>query len=130
MPVHRYTCPCCGHRVFDEPPGSDDICLICFWEDDATQLRWPRLGGGANVASLLEAQASYAAIGASEERFRGDVRAPNPEEPIDPEWRPMRPDDPFEADDESAPWPEDRTALYYWRPTFWRVGGKLSFQQS
>jgi len=117
----RYPCPCCGHRVFDEPPGSDDICLICFWEDDITQLRWPRLGSGANVASLIEAQQSYIRCGASEERFVGDVRPPTTEEPLDPDWRPIREDDRFEAPDESAPWPQDPTRLYYWLPTFWRA---------
>jgi len=29
-----YPCPCCGYLVFTEPPGSYDICSICFWEDD------------------------------------------------------------------------------------------------
>ncbi|MGE7024447.1 CPCC family cysteine-rich protein [Solibacillus cecembensis] len=25
----------CGYRAFDdEPPGTYDICKICFWEDD------------------------------------------------------------------------------------------------
>jgi len=44
-----YPCPCCGHRIFDEPPGSCDICKICFWEDDNVQLRWPDYAGGANI---------------------------------------------------------------------------------
>ncbi|NIP43329.1 MAG: hypothetical protein GWN61_14025, partial [candidate division Zixibacteria bacterium] len=33
-----YTCPCCGYRTLDDPPGSYDICGICFWEDDTVQL--------------------------------------------------------------------------------------------
>ena len=27
--------------MLNEPPGSHDICSICFWEDDNIQLRWP-----------------------------------------------------------------------------------------
>jgi hypothetical protein len=120
MDNRRYPCPCCGHLVFDEPPGSDDICLVCFWEDDLTQLRWPALAGGANAVSLAEAQRNLAEFGAIEERFSGDVRAPAPDEPRDPEWRPIDGTDAFEAPDEAAPWPADSTTLYYWRPTFWR----------
>src|SRR4051794_37332736 len=120
MSEKRYPCPCCGHLAFAEPPGSDDICLVCFWEDDMMQLRWPQLAGSTNAVSLAEAQRNFAQFGASEQRFTGDVRAPTADEPLDPGWRPIRSSDSFEAPDESAPWPEDRTRLYYWRPTFWR----------
>jgi hypothetical protein len=126
MSEQRYPCPCCGHLVFSEAPGSDDICLVCFWEDDVTQLRWPNLSGGANAVSLLEAQRSFAKIGAIEETFVNDVRPPTAEEPLDPEWRPISDSDVFEAPDESAPWPEDKTALYYWRRNYWRAQTQLS----
>ena len=116
-----YPCPCCGHLVFDGPPGSDDICMICFWEDDAMQLRWPRLAGTTNTVSLVQAQRNFAQFGASEERFAGDVRAPTSKELLDEGWRPIDERDRFEKPEESAPWPDDRTRLYYWRPTFWRV---------
>src|SRR5436190_23116503 len=46
-----YPCPVCGYLVFDEPPGSYAICPICFWEDDAIQLGFPLMGGGANSIS-------------------------------------------------------------------------------
>jgi hypothetical protein len=95
--------------------------MICFWEDDVTQLRWPQLAGATNSVSLLEAQRNFARLGASEERFVGDVRSPTPAELLDAGWRPIDEHDRFEAPDESAPWPSDRTRLYYWRPTFWRA---------
>jgi len=120
MSEKRYPCPCCGHLVFLEPPGSDDICLVCFWEDDLGQLRWPRLEEGANAPSLQEAQRNVAKLGAIEERFVGDVRAATAEEARDPEWRQINDADSFEEPDDSAPWPEDPTALYYWRSNFWR----------
>jgi hypothetical protein len=34
----KYTCPCCGHKTFNEPPGSFDICPICYWQDDIMDL--------------------------------------------------------------------------------------------
>jgi hypothetical protein len=116
-----YPCPCCGHLVFEEPPGSDDICMICFWEDDVMQLRWPQLAGVTNAVSLLEAQRNFARLGASEQRFAGDVRPPTATERLDEGWRPIQENDRFEEPEDSAPWPEDRTRLYYWRPTFWRA---------
>jgi hypothetical protein len=121
MTEPRFPCPACGHRVFAEPPGSDDICLVCLWEDDLTQLRWPELAGGKNAVSLAEAQRTIVAYGAIEQRFAGDVRPATAEEPLEPGWRPIQSFDPFEAADDSAPWPEDGTTLYYWRPTFWRA---------
>jgi len=120
MSEERYPCPCCGHLVFDGPPGSEDICLVCFWEDDRNQLRWPSLAGGANAVSLLEAQKNFATFGAIEQRFASDVSPPTENQPLDPTFRPIAVTDNFEAPDESAPWPEDSTTLYYFRPTFWR----------
>lgn len=115
----RYTCPCCGHRVFDEPPGSYDICPVCFWEDDLSQLRWPNTGGGANDASLIEAQESFRQLGASEARFVEHVRPPKAAHPIDPTWRLFDPSrDAIEPRargiDYGRTYADDRTAYYYW----------------
>ncbi|HET9957757.1 MAG TPA: CPCC family cysteine-rich protein [Polyangiaceae bacterium] len=110
-----FPCPCCGHLVFAAPPGSEDICLVCFWEDDADQLRWPNLAGGANAVCLREAQRNYQQFGAIEERFRNDVRPATEEEPLDPDFRPIASGDVFEVQSEEAVWPADLTSLYYWR---------------
>jgi hypothetical protein len=118
-----FVCPCCGHRVFGEPPGSYEICPVCFWEDDVVQLRWPDYDGGANRPSLVQAQCNYAADGACERQCLPWVRAAQPDEPRDPHWRPIDPSrDNFEASGaQDAPWPHDLTSLYWWRPTFWRL---------
>ena len=120
--MSAYPCPCCGYLVFAEPPGSDDICMICFWEDDALQLRFPELGDQTNFVPLAEAQRNYAQVGAIEARFADDVRKPTDEDARDPDFRPIGPDDSFEPtpSDDPADGPSDPTALYYWRPTFWR----------
>ena len=111
--------------MFSESPGSDAICRICFWEDDVSQLRFARLGGGANRVSLLEAQRNFLALGAIEARFRGHVRPPGPLDRRDPTWRPLDEavdavEDALPGADHSTTYPADTTTLYYWRPTFWR----------
>jgi Zn finger protein HypA/HybF involved in hydrogenase expression len=123
-PVHvdeqRFPCPCCGHVVFSAEPGSDDICPICFWQDDVVQLRWPDFAGGANRPSLIDAQAIYQRIGAAEERLLPFVRMPRASERLDTEWRPFDPSrDVVEAHisgvDSGKTYERDRTRYYYWR---------------
>src|SRR5947209_1940161 len=121
MPA-EYPCPCCGHLTFVEPPGSYDICRLCFWEDDIAMLRWPTTGGGANRAPLVEAQRNYAEFGGSDRGHLVHVRPPQEGDRVEAGWRPIDPGrDSFEPEGEhEAPWPEDSTVLYWWRPTFWR----------
>lgn len=99
---------------------------MCFWEDDPVQLRWPDYETGANKTSLIEAQRNDAARGACERRLLGHLRGATAEEPQDPGWRPIDQDrDSFEnLDVKEGPWPppDERTVLYWWRPTFWRRG--------
>ncbi len=45
--------------------------------------------GGANSPSLVEAQRTYAELGAMEFRFSGIVRGAAADEPVDAEWRPI-----------------------------------------
>jgi hypothetical protein len=106
-----YPCPCCGSLVFEEPPGSYEICDVCGWEDDISQLRWPLAGGGANDESLYEAQQAFIATGtAPQNRERG--------------WRPFDPKkDIIEPHgggiDYGLTYPTPSTRLYYWRDSFW-----------
>jgi cysteine-rich CPCC protein len=118
----RYPCPCCGYITFSEGPGSYAICGICFWEDDASQLRWPDVAGGANQPSLLQSQRNYLQFFAMEQRFAYFVRSPDLNDRADVEWRLIDPEvDHFEpAGVQERPWPADLTVLYWWRPTFWR----------
>jgi hypothetical protein len=77
-----FPCPACGFLVFDEPPGSYNICRICGWEDDHVQLAHPRLQGGASRECLLEAQvAVLAEYPVSIREVDGIAR--------DPKWRPL-----------------------------------------
>jgi hypothetical protein len=57
----RYRCPCCNFRTLvTEPPGSYELCPVCYWEDDQIQFRDPDYVGGANAESLNEARANAA----------------------------------------------------------------------
>lgn len=116
----RFPCPCCGHLVFAEQPGSYDICPVCWWEDDLVQLRWPDMGGGANHPSLIEAQHSFRRTGASDPRLLVHVRPAVASEPLDADWRP------FDAGrdrlevwvsgvDYGSTYADDLTLYYYWR---------------
>jgi rubredoxin len=73
----KYECPCCGNITFDEkPPGTYDICPVCFWEDDPVQFLNPDYIGGANKVSLKQAKINYLKFGASSEEFINKVRPP------------------------------------------------------
>ena len=121
---NRFPCVCCGYLVFEDPVGSWMICPICWWEDDLTQARWPMLTGAANQFSLIECQQNYLTTRASTVRLSRFVRAPLKNELKDPGFRliDLSVDNFEQAHDHDHPWPDDRTALYWWRPTYWRAG--------
>ncbi|GAA1612615.1 hypothetical protein GCM10009789_78570 [Kribbella sancticallisti] len=129
----RFPCVCCGHLTMGEPPGSYEICPVCFWEDDLIQLRWATTVRGANRLPLAEAQQNYRAYGACDEHGRQFVRAPLPDEPVEPAWRPIEPDhDSFEdlASEERVPWPDPYTTLYWWTDDFWRAAQSTAKRSS
>jgi hypothetical protein len=78
-----YACPCCGFLTLDAR-GGDDICPVCFWEDDgqdnhdADEVR----GGPNSALSLSEARENYRRLGASDERHLPSVRPPRPTERV------------------------------------------------
>jgi hypothetical protein len=81
----RYPCLCCGFLTLDEkPPGTYNICPVCFWEDDDVQAWDPDFEGGANRVSLRQAQENFRSFGASEARVTSYVRGPRAEECPDP----------------------------------------------
>ena len=50
-------CPVCGKFFFEEEDDFD-ICDVCYWENDAYQIRHPDRSG-ANRMSLNEARKAY-----------------------------------------------------------------------
>ena len=122
--VRLNPCPCCGRLTIDEI-GAYEICDVCGWEDDATQLRWPTLTGGANGLSLVQCQRNYERIGACEEASLRHVRPAREDEPLDHGWYAIAGSmlERFEPlatpSSRRKPWPRDLAQLYWWRSTFW-----------
>lgn len=86
--IKKYTCPCCGYKTLtEEPPGTYEICSICFWEDDPIQFNDPFYEGGANGISLMEAQRNYQEFGACEKEMIKNVRKPNIDDEKDINWK-------------------------------------------
>ena len=81
MADRRYPCPCCGYLTLPEPPpGTYEICKVCFWEDDGVQFNDPDYEGGANEVSLRQARDNYREFVVSQLRFRANVRPPRSDE--------------------------------------------------
>ncbi len=79
--IVRYPCPCCGYLTRNEgPPGTYEICPICWWEDDPVQFEDPDFSGGANQPSLNEARKRFRESGAISPDATPHVRAPLPDE--------------------------------------------------
>jgi ribonuclease HII len=77
----RFACPCCGYLTLEqEPPGSQGLCEVCWWEDDAVQFADPDYEGGANAPSLHQARELFRQIGVSDAKLKGHERAPRPDE--------------------------------------------------
>ncbi|MDR9850649.1 CPCC family cysteine-rich protein [Herbaspirillum huttiense] len=88
-PDIMFTCPCCGHEVFSEPPGSHEICSVCFWEDDELQLYYP-YASGANSCSLMEAQVNFVQFGACDRAMVKTARKLMEGDTRDAGWFPLR----------------------------------------
>ena len=110
-----FPCPCCGYLVFEERPGSYEICRVCGWEDDVSQLRFPTRSG-AN-APLIERQR---AVANPREWERTTITPEDHGYVRDADWRPLDPDvddieEPRPGVDYGSAYAGDYTAYYYWR---------------
>ncbi|WP_343076170.1 CPCC family cysteine-rich protein [Natronoglycomyces albus] len=101
------------------------ICLVCWWQDDPVQLRWPTLRGGANKPSLVEAQKNYRSFGAycQKPKIISLARSYEKTEEKEEGFRNIDLErDNFESEFETtSPWPNDWSTLYWWRTTYWRL---------
>ena len=76
-----YRCPCCHYKTL-YGRGEDEICKVCFWEDDgqddhdADDVR----GGPNGVLSLKQARVNFQEFRACDRKFVSKVRQPLPDE--------------------------------------------------
>ncbi|KQN97049.1 CPCC family cysteine-rich protein [Paenibacillus sp. Leaf72] len=79
--TEKYSCPCCKYLTLsEEPPGTFEICPVCYWEDDNLQYAEPDRVGGANSICLREAKSNFKDYGAISLEFLDAVRLPLEEE--------------------------------------------------
>jgi hypothetical protein len=78
-PRVRY--PCCGFRTLSAR-GADEICQVCFWQDNGQDdPRADEVRGGSNKnLSLRQARLNFRAFGAADRERLPRVRRPRPEE--------------------------------------------------
>ena len=74
----RYPCPCCGCYTI-ETPKMDEICPVCFWEDDAFMVCGTERSE-CNHMTLEQGRRNYQKFGACDEDMVKHVRLPEPEE--------------------------------------------------
>ncbi|HEY1836404.1 MAG TPA: CPCC family cysteine-rich protein [Rhizomicrobium sp.] len=81
MSAKTHRCPCCGYLTLQNR-GANEICPVCYWEDDGQDIGdLDTVRGGPNgKLSLRDAMIAFARYGAVEERFKSKVRKPLPEE--------------------------------------------------
>ena len=113
--IRRFRAPVAGYLVFSDEPGSHDVCPVCGWKDDLSQLRFPTTDG-AN-APLVDCQCEYA----NPRDWERPVACPEELEYVrDTDWRPIDPavddvEQPLEGVDYGLTYSTDRTVYYYWR---------------
>ncbi|WP_010249949.1 glycosyltransferase [Acetivibrio cellulolyticus] len=72
----KHTCPCCGYQTFANDWDDEEICKICYWQNDIDQFTNPNYDGGANEVSLSQARMNYLEFGASDKRYMFVVEKP------------------------------------------------------
>lgn len=79
--THPVNCPCCGYRTLSKQ-GNDQICEVCYWQDDGQDdPKADEVWGGPNKGlSLTQARINFRAFGAARREWLTHVRPPRPEE--------------------------------------------------
>jgi Cysteine-rich CPCC len=80
-----FPCPCCGYRTLPGRSPTDEICPVCFWQDDFVDNKDTDVLG-PNQVTLSVARENFRRFGASEERWAARVRPPRPSEGPPEPW--------------------------------------------
>jgi hypothetical protein len=87
----RFPCACCGYRTLPAESPSDEICPVCWWQDDVVANHDTEVLG-PNPVTLSQARENFARYGAITERWKGIARAPYETEGPPEPWTEQRPD--------------------------------------
>ncbi len=76
-----FQCPCCKFKALSRR-HLFEICPVCFWEDDGQdEANAERVLGGPNGnLSLRQAQINFEKFSVCDERYKQNVRSPEPDE--------------------------------------------------
>ena len=77
--------PAAATALFRTAPPTDEICPVCFWQDDFVDNQDTDVLG-PNRVTLSVARSTFSRWGASEEGLRVHVRPPRPEEGPPEPW--------------------------------------------
>lgn len=84
--IVAYPCLCCGYKTLpQEPPGTYEICPICFWEDSVPD--WSCQHATSNGVGLIQAQRNFLAFGVCDRQWLDSVRPPTEEDERDSDWQ-------------------------------------------
>ena len=79
--MDKFNCLCCGFATMrDMPPGTHQICQVCFWHDDWLDAVEYTRPVGPNRVGLQTARRNFLKFGAAEKRVLGFVREPSDSE--------------------------------------------------
>ncbi|MEL6713360.1 MAG: CPCC family cysteine-rich protein [Planctomycetota bacterium] len=62
----RFQCPCCDYFTL-HGRGAYDVCPVCYWEDDGTDLNALDEVSGSNHITLRTARRNFESIGAADD---------------------------------------------------------------
>jgi hypothetical protein len=60
-----YQCPCCDYFTLVNR-GAYEVCPVCYWEDDGSDLATLDEPSGANHITLREARGNFERLGAAD----------------------------------------------------------------
>ncbi len=85
----NHACPLCGYHTLEER-FNQEICLICFWEDDTEVNHNEDSFSKANKLSVSDAQVNFILNGVVDLNYAKNVRIPTAADIRQANWKPTQ----------------------------------------